>query len=47
MAFSEIEKKVLDTIDENSEKIISLGKKVLDEPELGYREFKTSALVKD
>ena len=47
MAFSDIEKKVLEVIDKNSEKIISIGKKVLDKPELGYREFETSALVKE
>lgn len=47
MAFSEIEKKVLDIIDKNSERIIAIGKKVLENPELGYREFETSALVKE
>ena len=46
MAFSVIEQKVLDVIDNNQEKIISIGKKVLEKPELGYREFETSALVK-
>lgn len=47
MAFSEKEQKVLDIIDKNSEKIIAIGKKVLDNPELGYKEFETSALVKE
>ena len=47
MAFSDIEKKVLGVIDKNSERIISIGKKVLDKPELGYRELETSALVKE
>ena len=47
MSFSEKELKVLDIIDKNSERIISIGKKVLDKPELGYREFETSALVKE
>ena len=47
MSFSEIEKKVLDVIDKNSEKIIYIGKKVLDNPELGYRELETAALVRE
>lgn len=47
MAFTELEKKVLDSIDNNAEKIIGIGKKVLSNPELGYREFETAALVKD
>ena len=34
MAFSEIEKKVLDTIDKNSEKIIVVGKKVLENAQM-------------
>ena len=46
MAFSDIEKSVLNAIDKNSEKIIAIGKSVLEKPELGYKEFETSDLVK-
>ena len=46
MSFSEIEKKVLDCIDKNKDVIIEYGKKVLSNPELGFREFETSKLVK-
>lgn len=47
MSFSEKEQRVLDVIDNNSKRIIELGKKVLESPELGFREFETSALVKE
>ena len=47
MGFSVIEQKVLDAIDKMSDKIIGIGKKVLEGPELGYKEFETSALVKE
>ena len=47
MAFSEIEKRVLDAIESKKEQIIGWGKRVLDNPELGYREFETSAFVKE
>lgn len=47
MAFTDIEKKLLSAIDENADEIISLGKKVLSNPELGYREFETQKLVNE
>ena len=47
MSFSKKEQMVLAAIDDNSEKIIELGKKVLKKPELGYSEFETCALVKE
>lgn len=47
MSFSDIEKRVLEAIDENKDEIISSAKKVLSNPELGYKEFETSAFVKD
>ena len=47
MSFSEREQKVLNAIDVNRDRIVELGKKVLESPELGYREFETSALVKE
>ena len=47
MAFTSAEKKVIDAIDNNKDKIIEFAKKVLNNPELGFKEFKTSELVKD
>ena len=47
MALTQIEKRVMDAIDENAERIIELGKKVLDNPELGYREFETQKLSQE
>lgn len=37
---------VCNTIDKNKEKIIALGEEILKNPELGYKEFKTSELVR-
>ncbi len=39
--------KVLAEIDKNADKIIEIGKKILANPEMGYKEFKTSRLVAD
>ncbi len=47
MAFTTVEKMVMDTIDGNKERIIEIGKRILKNPELGFREFQTSALVKE
>ena len=47
MGFSAIEKRVLDAIDSNKERIIDIAKKVQSFPELGYKEFETSKLVKE
>lgn len=47
MSLSEKERLVLDAIDRNSTKIIEIGKKVLEKPELGYKEFETASLVKN
>ncbi|MGL4567922.1 MAG: amidohydrolase [Fusobacteriaceae bacterium] len=40
-----LKKKVIDAIDRNREKIISVGKKVYENPELGFKEFKTTETV--
>ncbi len=47
MSFNETEKRVLDAIDQNKERIIEIAKQVLSHPELGFSEYKTSELVKD
>ena len=36
---------VCDVIDKNRDKIISIGEKILNNPEMGFKEFKTSELV--
>jgi len=46
MSLSALENRVIEAIDKNSEKIISIGKSILKNPELGYKEFETSSLVK-
>jgi len=43
----EIKKKVSDIIEENANKIINDGEQIAKNPELGFREFKTSNFVKD
>ena len=43
--FSEIELRVLETIDNYADQIIAFGEKVQKVPELGYKEVKTSELV--
>lgn len=44
---NDLEKKVIEAIDDNAEKIIEFAKKSLENPELGYCEHKTSKLVMD
>ena len=41
----EIKRAVCDSIDQNREKIIAVGERILRSPELGYKEQKTSELV--
>lgn len=43
----QIKEKLLGVIDENREKIIAIGEKILKNPELGYKENKTAALVSE
>lgn len=47
MEKQEIKQIICDLIDENSEKIISLAKEIEKEPELGYKEVKTSKKITD
>lgn len=47
MEIYELKKRAFDYIDSISEKIIGHGKRIMEMPELGYREVKTSAYVKD
>ncbi len=46
MTVKELKKAVFDAIDNNRDKIISLGESIFREPELGYKEFKTAEKVK-
>ncbi len=47
MNIAEIKKKIEDAITKNSEAIIRAGEEILRNPELGYREEKTSKYVRD
>ena len=47
MSFSELEQKVLKAIDDNQDKIIEVAKKIMENPELGFKEFETSKLIKE
>jgi len=42
-----LKKMVCDAIDNNRDRIIALGESIFNEPELGYKEFKTAQKVKD
>lgn len=42
---SQLKKRVCDAIDENRDKIISIGEEIFSNPELGYKEIKTAELV--
>lgn len=43
----EISRRIINTADINADEIIGIGEKILKNPELGYREEKTSALVRE
>lgn len=47
MSLNQNEIKIVKAIDENADDIIALGKEILSHPELGYKEFNTSKLIKD
>ena len=47
MNIEEIKEKIKQALDEYSEEIIKIGDTVLENPELGYREEKTSKYVRD
>ena len=46
MSLNELKRKVCRCIDERNEELISIGEKILKNPELGYKEEKTAELVK-
>ena len=46
MNITELKRRVCDAIDKNADKIVEFGERVLNKPEMGYREFETSALIK-
>jgi len=46
MSLNELKRKVCRCIDERKEELISIGEKILKNPELGYKEEKTAELVK-
>ncbi|MFB3092080.1 MAG: amidohydrolase, partial [Dehalococcoidia bacterium] len=43
----ELKKKVRDAIDQRAEEIVRVSKTILDNPETGFREMKTSKLVEN
>jgi amidohydrolase len=45
MEISEIKKRIIEEINENSYKIIEIAEKIAEKPEMGYREFETARLV--
>ena len=47
MTVDQLKQRACEAVDKNREKIISIGKSILREPEMGYKEFKTSQKVKD
>ena len=47
MSFSELEKRVLDAIDSNKDRIIDIAKKILSKPETGFKEHETAKLVSE
>ena len=47
MALNPAEQKIVKAIDDNAKEIIALGKKILSNPELGYKEFETSKLIEE
>lgn len=46
MSLDEIKQKLIDTIEGHKDEIFRIGDEILQNPELGYREEKTSALVR-
>lgn len=47
MTIDEMKSKVISAIDNNKELILNIGRKIYRNPELGYREFNTTKLVKE
>jgi amidohydrolase len=47
MEKEELKRIICEEIDTNKEQIISIGRKIFGSPEMGFKELKTSALIKD
>jgi len=47
MSLNENELKIVKAIDDSAEEIIEFGKRILANPELGFKEFETSKLIKE
>lgn len=47
MDIDALKKKVCEEIDNNAQSIIETGEQILSSPEMGYKEYKTAALVKE
>lgn len=47
MNIDDLKKKVLAAIDENRDKIIQVGERILNQPEMGFKEVKTSTFIKE
>ena len=45
MEVNEIKRKIVDIIDKNRDRIISVAKEIYSSPEMGYREFNTASVV--
>ena len=43
----QLKQRISESIDKNRDQIIEIGEQIFNNPELGYKEVKTSALVKD
>ncbi|MEG3029973.1 MAG: amidohydrolase, partial [Oscillospiraceae bacterium] len=47
MTREEVKKAVCEAIEQNKEKLFAVGEKIFENPELGFKETKTSNLVKE
>ena len=47
MTVEQLKQRACEAVDKNRDKIIAIGKSILREPEMGYKEFKTAQKVKD
>ena len=45
MQREELKKKLCETVDRRREQIISIGEQIMNNPELGFKEFNTAKLV--
>ena len=47
MGISDLKTSVCETIDQSRDQIIGLGESIMDDPELGFKEFHTSNRVNE